>query len=138
VAKRRASLRERVWSRAGGCCEYCQLPQVYDSLPFHVEHIISKKHRGPTVFANLALSCPGCNLGKASNIAGRDVQTGELTRLFHPRTDIWAEHFTWDGPLLVGTTAIGRTTVEVPVINEPERVRLRNLLIGLGVFPPER
>ena len=138
MAKRRASLRERVWSRAESCCEYCRLPHSYDPLPFHVEHIISKKHRGRTAKGNLALSCPGCNLGKASNIAGRDPETGDLTRLFHPRTDHWSEHFVWDGPELVGMTAIGRTTIQVLNINDPERVRLRNLLIGLGVFPPER
>jgi HNH endonuclease len=127
-----------VWSRAGGCCEYCQLPQVYDPLPFHIEHVISKKHRGRTVTGNLALSCPACNLSKASNIAGLDDETGELTRLFNPRTDMWDEHFTWKGPVLVGTTSIGRTTVVVLGINHPERVRLRSLLIRLRVFPPQR
>src|SRR5262249_26704635 len=104
---------------------------------FHIEHVIPKKHRGRTVIGNLATSCAGCNLHKASNIAGLDHQTGELTRLFNPRVDVWTEHFYWDGPNLIGLTAIGRTTVEVLRINHPERVRLRRLLIGLGVFPPE-
>lgn len=97
--------------------------------------MISKKHRGRSVAGNLALSCSGCNLGKASNIAGLDGRTGKLTRLFHPRIDVWAEHFRWNGPRLVGTTAIGRTTVDVLNINHPERVRLRKLLIRLRVFP---
>jgi HNH endonuclease len=136
VAKRKPSLRGRVWSRADECCEYCHLAQAYDPLPFHVEHVISKKHRGRTVLSNLALSCAVCNLCKASNIAGLDDLTGELTRLFNPRIDVWSEHFAWDGPLLVGTTAIGRTTVEVLGINQPERVRLRRFLLRMGVFPP--
>jgi len=135
VARRRPSLRERVRRRAGGRCEYCRLPQAFDPLPFHVEHIIPKKHRGRTVLANLALSCAGCNLSKASNVAGFDDESGQLTRLFHPRLDTWAEHFAWAGPVLVGTTAIGRVSVAVLDINHPERVRLRNLLIGLGDFP---
>ena len=90
------------------------------------------------MIGNLALSCSGCNLYKASNIAGLDHETGRLTRLFHPRTDVWDEHFAWEGSVLVGKTSIGRTTVEVLNINHPERVRLRKLLIRLRVFPPER
>jgi hypothetical protein len=141
VAKRKAarkpSLRERVVARAGGCCEYCQLPQEYDPLPFHVEHVISRKHRGPTVTGNLALSCPGCNLCKASNVAGLDPKTGKLSRLFHPRTDAWDEHFRWDGAMVVGITSVGRTTVDVLSINDAERIRLREHLIELAVFPPD-
>jgi hypothetical protein len=126
----------RVFARAADCCEYCLLPQEFDPLPFHVEHIISKKHRGRTVLANLALSCSGCNLYKASNIAGIDRPSGELTRLFHPRIDLWMEHFAWQGAMLVGKTAVGRTTIEVLNINLAERVRLRRLLIRLKAFPP--
>ena len=136
-ASRRQSLRERVRARARGYCEYCQLPQDYDPLPFHVEHVISKKHRGRTTIGNLALSCPGCNLCKSSNIAGRDEATGQLTRLFHPRLDPWSEHFRWRGAVLVGRTPIGRVTVELLGINQPERVRLREILIQLHAFPPE-
>ena len=42
-----------------------------------------------------------------------------------------------DGPLLTGRTAIGRVTVEVLLINDPDRVRLREALIDEGVFPPD-
>lgn len=138
MGERKASLRERVRERAGGCCEYCQLPQEYDPLPFHVEHIVPRKHRGRTVSGNLALSCSGCNLCKASNIAGLDTDTEELTRLFHPRTDAWSDHFAWQGPLLIGKTPVGRVTVNVLGINHAERTRLREILIRLHAFPPER
>ena len=77
-------------------------------------------HRGQTVFANLALSCAGCNWSKASNIAGYDNRTGKLTRLINPRLDKWSAHFEWVGPALQGKTAIGRTTVAVLDINHPE------------------
>jgi hypothetical protein len=137
VAKRKRSIRDRVWSRAGGCCEYCQLPQQHDPLPFHVEHIISRKHRGRSAANNLALCCASCNLHKASNIAGIDEATGDLTRLFNPRVDVWIEHFSWVGPELIGVTPIGRTTVNVLVMNHFERIRLRRLLMELGVFPPD-
>jgi len=52
-----AALVRLVWQRAGGCCEYCQLSQEWDDRPFEIDHIISKKHQGPTVAGNLALSC---------------------------------------------------------------------------------
>jgi hypothetical protein len=87
--------------------------------------------------SNLAASCASCNLRKASNIAGLDDVTGVLTRLFHPRIDEWTDHFIWDGPRLVGLTAIGRTTSEVLGINHAERLRLRRLLIRMGVFTSE-
>ena len=66
------------------------------------------------------------------------METGELTRLYNPRVDVWYEHFAWEGPVLIGKTSIGRTTVAVLSINQPERVRLRRLLIRLNVFPPTR
>ena len=41
-------LRERVWTRAGGCCEYCRMPQAFDLLPFELDHIIAEQHHGET------------------------------------------------------------------------------------------
>jgi hypothetical protein len=34
------SLQELVWQRAGNRCEYCQVPQSRDRLPFEIDHII--------------------------------------------------------------------------------------------------
>jgi hypothetical protein len=56
--------------------------------------------------------------------------------LFNPRRRRWSAHFAWDGPRLVGKTAIGRTTIRVLNMNHPEAVRLRRLLIEAGLFPP--
>jgi 5-methylcytosine-specific restriction endonuclease McrA len=55
------ALREFIKQRANHCCEYCRLPQEYDVLPFQVDHIISRKHRGSSDQANLALACYNCN-----------------------------------------------------------------------------
>jgi hypothetical protein len=88
---------------------------------------------GPTTQENLALSCYGENAYKGSNIAGIDPETGQLTRRFHPRQDEWDIHFTWNDPLLLGRTAIGRTTIAVLKINLPERVEHRRLLIAGGI-----
>jgi hypothetical protein len=83
----------------------------------------------------LALSCLNDNLHKGPNIAGLDPNTGSLTRLFHPRQDIWEEHFGWVGPVLTGRTDIGRTTIDVLAMNVPERLELRRILIRAGLFP---
>jgi hypothetical protein len=58
------------------------------------------------------------------------------TRLFHPRQHKWSWHFRWKGAILVGRTAIGRTTVAVLSMNLPHRVALREALIATGRFPP--
>ncbi len=80
---------------------------------------------------NLGLSCFYCNSFKGSNVAGYDPLTDEITRLFHPRDDVWEEHFRWDGPFLEGQSPVGRTTVQVLRINEPLRVEHRRALIEL-------
>lgn len=132
-----ARLRQRVVRRAAARCEYCCLHQDLDVLPHHVDHIIARKHRGPNSESNLALACVTCSLAKGPNIAGRDPHTGRLTRLFNPRSDEWIEHFRWRGPRVVGKTAIGRTTVAVLNMNQPERMSLRIALIADGLFPPD-
>src|SRR5262249_49097443 len=68
-------------------------------------------------------------LHKGPNLAGIDPTTGKLTRLFHPRRHKWSWHFRWDGPRLVGRTAIGRAIVAVLGMNLPHRVALRADLI---------
>jgi hypothetical protein len=57
--------------------------------------------------------------------------------LFHPRKDRWTDHFAWDGPTLVGQTAIARATIQVLWMNHPVVVETRRLLILEGVFPPD-
>lgn len=128
-------LEQRVRARAAGTCEYCQMrPALYDQ-PFHIDHIMARKHGGTTVFENLAFSCLDCNAHKGTNIAGLDPLNGRLCGLFNPRTDEWSAHFQWNGPLLVGLTPVGRTTVAVLEINQSIRVRARAILIAEGVFP---
>jgi hypothetical protein len=59
----------------------------------------------------------------------------ELVPLFNPRTDIWPDHFEWNGPTIVGKTAIGRATIDVLNINDTLRVEHRRLLIQTDQFP---
>ena len=74
---------------------------------------------------NLALACAECNLKKSSDLAGFDPETQMLTPLFHPRHDLWEEHFVWNGLRIIGLTAVGRTTVRVLDLNTAVRLRVR-------------
>lgn len=53
--------------------------------------------------------------------------TQMLTELFNPRTQSWDEHFERHGPLIVGLTAVGRTTVYVLNMNSDDQVERRRL-----------
>lgn len=131
------SLVKEVRDRARNACEYCQMPQVfYPTVPFPIDHIIPRQHDGRTVSSNLALSCLHCNSHKGPNLAGIDPLTKKLTKLFNPRRNKWARHFRWDGPYLVGKSAVGRTTILVLAINDPDIVDVRHELIDEGVFAP--
>ncbi|MBI1901798.1 MAG: HNH endonuclease [Planctomycetia bacterium] len=66
------SLEQRVRRRAKDACEYCRMPQVFYRSPIQVDHIIARKHGGPTVAANLAVACLHCNLHKGPNLSGID------------------------------------------------------------------
>jgi hypothetical protein len=59
-----------------------------------------------------------------------------LLSALNPRRHKWATHFRWEGPYLVGRTAIGRVTVALLHINDEYRVELREMLIEAGEFPP--
>jgi len=120
-----AALRQATRERAGNCCEYCGLKQNDSGLSFHVEHVIPRQHGGATVLENLALACPSCNLHKGPNLTGFDPDTGEMCRLFHPRCDVWDQHFHRQREQVMGISAIGRTTVWLLVMNSEEQLRLR-------------
>lgn len=130
------SRRQRVMDRSVNRCEYCQMPQQYTTLPHELDHIRSQKLHGPTSLENLCLACSQCNSAKGPLVAGYDPATDELVPLFNPRADTWEDHFEWNGPTLVGWTAIGRATIDVLKINDSLRVEHRRLLIQAKRFPP--
>ena len=119
------ALREFVRSRAQDRCEYCGLEQRHSRVTFHVEHIVARQHGGGETGNNLALACHRCNLHKGPNLSGIDPETGTLVPLFHPRRDLWTEHFQLHGFLVQGLTANGRATVQVLAMNDARRVELR-------------
>ena len=126
--------------RARFRCEYCHFPERFAELRFQVDHIVARQHAGRTVLENLALACFRCNSHKGTSLSGVDPESAQVVRLFHPRNDIWVEHFAWAGPELLGLTPIGRATVFVLRVNRPDAVLTRASLLeeGVSFLPPAR
>lgn len=132
------AISDAVRDRAGHCCEYCLLPAAHVLLRFEVEHVVARQHDGSDALGNLAFACLHCNRHKGPNLSGIDRARSrtKLVRLFHPRRHRWRYHFTFDGPRIVGRTAIGRVTVRVLAMNDPLAVLLRQELMEEGLYPP--
>lgn len=126
----KSDLLQLVWDRAGHRCEYCLFPAHCAWLPFQIDHVIAEKHGGLTESRNLALSCYYCNSFKGPNISGIDPEghPDVAVQLFHPRKDVWSDHFEWRGPVMIGKSAKGRATIEVLRINAVESIEVRQLL----------
>ncbi len=129
------SLRKLVESRALRRCEYCLLQEADAGFPHQIDHVISRKHGGTTHADNLALACYLCNRYKGSDIASLDPRTNELVRLFHPRQDLWAEHFGIAGSVIEPLTQIGIATCRLLRLNSPARVVERQALQALDRYP---
>ena len=107
-------------------CEYCHLHQDDSPLAaLHIEHIRPRKHGGGDDEANLCLACIDCNLRKDPNLTGIDPLTGAVTELFHPRQQLWENHFAFEGIYLTGRTPTGRTTIQVLDMNSDDQLNLR-------------
>ncbi|MFN0080330.1 MAG: HNH endonuclease [Prosthecobacter sp.] len=121
-----------VRARAQHRCEYCHLRPEWTIMPFQVDHIIAQKHRGDSQEQNLAFACLRCNARKGPNVAGVNPVEGQITPLFHPRHDVWEEHFEWHGAWLFGRTARARATIDVLGINDAEAVQAREGMMTEG------
>ena len=92
--------------------------------------MIAEQHGGAATADHLAFACVRCNRYKGPNLSGIDPESGKI---FNPRSDVWDEHFAWNGASLSGQTAIGRTTIEVLQINHPEAQNQRTDLLREGI-----
>jgi 5-methylcytosine-specific restriction endonuclease McrA len=111
------------------------VPEAYAFSRHQIDHTVAEKHGGATQLENLALCCMLCNLHKGSDLSAIDPESGEITRLFHPRTNQWAEHFRLasDGHL-EGTSSIGRATIRLLQLDRLDRVEERRLLLAYGLW----
>jgi hypothetical protein len=127
-------LRQQVFERAHGRCEYCLIPEHVTLAPHQVDHIVALKHSGLTEPENLALSCTLCNKHKGSDLASLDPQTSAVVPLFNPRRDTWSDHFGIEDGLIVPLTPMGRVTVRLLRLNTTERVEERRLMLLAGAI----
>jgi HNH endonuclease len=132
------STRAAVVARAGDRCEYCRLPSRGQVATFPIDHVIPRTAGGTESLDNLSLACPHCNAQKWAYTDETDPDTGEPSRLFNPRFDVWEEHFRWSAAewgILEGRTPVGRATIIRLQMNAPDLVAVRRLLAALGVAP---
>ena len=128
-------LRRQVRGRAAQRCEYCRLPDRIELTgPFHVEHIVARQHRGTDDLSNLAWACSRCNRHKGTNLSAVDSDTDKVVFLFNPRVEKWEGHFEIAVALILGTSAVGRATVQLLQMNADRRVELRSELINQGLW----
>ena len=125
-----------VEQRAAGRCEYCRMHQSLQGATFHVEHIIPRSRGGTSELQNLAWACPGCNLHKSNRVEVSAEPSGAVVRLFHPRRDVWDEHFCWQGLQIIGLTSTGQATIETLLFNNPRRIKIREAESLFKLFPP--
>ncbi|MDF5729941.1 MAG: HNH endonuclease signature motif containing protein [Rhizonema sp. PD38] len=123
-----AGLRRLVEERANHKCEYCLLPKNISFFPYEIDHVIAEKHGGKTDADNLAFTCWRCNRHKGTDLGSFDPETGEFSFLFHPRKELWSEHFVCDNATILGLTPSGRTTVILLQFNSNERLAERQRL----------
>jgi len=104
-----------------------------------VDHIIPEAAGGQTVWENLCVACHSCNEFKGAQVEAQDPLTGKRVPLFHPRRQLWSEHFYWseDGSHIVGPTSAGRATVAALNMNHPAIVEARRRWAGVGWHPPQ-
>ena len=81
---------------------------------------------------------PRCAWLLLAQIQGKDLLSGKIIRLFHPRRQQWQDHFQWsaDGTEILGLTACGRATVTALQLNRPELIGARSLWVQVGWWPP--
>ena len=131
VARTPATVRDRAAER----CEYCRLPDRIELTgPFHVEHIVARQHGGTDDLSNLAWACSRCNRHKGTNLSAVDPDSGKVVFLFNPRVENWEGHFEIAVALILGTSAVGRATVQLLQMNAERRVELRSELINQGLW----
>ena len=127
--------RQFVSDRASGKCEYCLIHQDFSIYSHEIDHAVAIKHGGSSNTDNLVLSCLHCNRYKGSDLTSIDPITKEITSLFNPRLDKWGDHFKFEGSYIVGLTNIGRTTIFLLKLNEPQRLMIRQALILQKIYP---
>jgi 5-methylcytosine-specific restriction endonuclease McrA len=133
------ALKQLVFDRARGICEYCRSQAKFAIDPLVIDHIQPVSRGGKTLSENLALTCQTCNNYKYTKTEAPDPITNQTVSLFHPRQMIWHEHFTWneDVTQMIGITSIGRATIALLQTNRNGVKNMRQVLAIMGYHPPD-
>ncbi len=133
------ALKQLVFDRAKGLCEYCRSQARFAIDPLVIDHIQPVSRGGKTIAENLALSCQTCNNYKYTKTEALDPVTNQSVSLFHPREMLWEEHFTWneDVTQAIGINPVGRATISLLQINRDGVVNMRRVLAIMGYHPPD-
>jgi pyruvate-formate lyase-activating enzyme len=125
-------------------CEYCHSPEFLSTAPLTIDHLTPQSLGGADDIENLALACRRCNERRYNFTTGIDPETQKESLLFHPRQQIWAEHFIWtaDKLRILGLSALGRATCERLDINDDRRAdkfiqKSRQFWVRGGWHPPK-
>lgn len=134
----RDELRQQVFSEAGHRCEYCRTSRRLVGMPLVVDHVIPRSLSGSDERSNLAAACYRCNEFKAAKTHVQDHVTGAWVPLFHPRAQVWSQHFAWadGGVIIIGLTPTGRATVAALRLNNEYVMEARALWVSRGWHPP--
>src|SRR6266446_7202166 len=108
--------------RAYHVCEYCLIHEEDTFWGCQVDHIISRKHGGPSGADNLAWACACCNNNKGSDLGTLVGLPPHLVRLFHLRTDRWTDCFQLHGVRIEASTEIGAATEKLLQFNHESRL----------------
>ncbi len=133
------ALKQWVFERARGLCEYCRSQVRYAVDPFVMDHIQPVSRGGESVYENLALSCQTCNNNKYTKTEAVDPVTLTVVPLFNPRKMAWNEHFIWNETAeeMLGISPIGRATVALLQTNRDGVRNMRRVLTLMNEHPPE-
>ncbi len=102
------------------------MSQAGQEAAFHIDHVLPRKSGGETGLSNLALACVSCSLRKGAARLAQDPEGGEVVSIFHPREQIWEEHFRQtEASEIVGLTPTGRATAAKLAMNRPLAIAIR-------------
>ena len=94
-------LKQQVFDRAKGECEYCRSQTKFSSSNFEIEHIDPLSRGGSTSLDNLALACRTFNSYKSNKIDAIDPISKQVVLLYHPRQMDWHTHLAWSDDTLL-------------------------------------
>ncbi|MCB0172368.1 MAG: HNH endonuclease [Anaerolineae bacterium] len=129
------TLRQLVFDRANGRCEYCLLAQSVSAHKHEPDHIIPRQHDGETTAGNLALACARCNRYKGYNVGSYDPESGELVPFYNPRRQEWSDHFRLEGASIAPLTPEGWVTAKMLHFNDANRIEERERLMAVDLYP---